>query len=66
MDYTKYLDCEDCKESGLYCHLHRKEVEHELKKQELKNILSIKNTILAAYKKHIRNLLDSYNYWKTI
>ncbi len=27
IDYYKYLNCKDCKESGLYCPKHRTEVE---------------------------------------
>ena len=66
MDYTKYLDCKGCQDSGLYCHLHRKEAEHELKKQELQNVLQIKDAASPLYKKGLKNLLASYNYWDTI
>jgi len=35
IDYYKYLKCQACKDSGLYCPPHRKEVEEILKvKQE--------------------------------
>ncbi len=27
LDYYKYLNCKDCRESGLYCPKHRTEVE---------------------------------------
>ena len=51
MDYTKYLNCKDCQDSGLYYHIHRKEAGHELKKQELQNVLQIRDTASSLYKK---------------
>ncbi len=30
IDYTKYLNCQACKDSGLYCPKHRVEVENML------------------------------------
>ena len=33
IDYEKYLKCQDCKDSGLYCKKHRKEVEAILQEQ---------------------------------
>ena len=35
IDFYKYLNCPDCKEVGLYCKIHRIEVENILN-QELK------------------------------
>jgi len=37
IDYYKYLKCPKCKESGLYCNVHRKEVEIILEKDEQVN-----------------------------
>lgn len=34
IDYYKYLKCPYCKESGLYCSAHRKEVEKILEKEQ--------------------------------
>ncbi len=31
IDFSKYLDCPDCKDSGIYCDEHRSEVEKILK-----------------------------------
>ena len=31
IDFRKYLNCPDCKESGIYCSAHRIEVEKILK-----------------------------------
>jgi len=30
IDFTKYLNCKNCRESGLYCDVHRAEVERIL------------------------------------
>ena len=62
MDYTKYLNCEYCKEYGLYCKKHRIEVEKELKKKEMQKMLQITNRS-QEYKESIKNLLESYNAW---
>jgi len=35
IDYYKYLKCPKCKESGLYCYPHRKEVDKILEKEEI-------------------------------
>jgi hypothetical protein len=32
IDFYKYLNCKDCKKSGLYCLKHRAEVEQLLEK----------------------------------
>ena len=61
MDYTKYLNCHNCKDSGLYCKRHRKEVELKLKKQELQDILE--TNVRSLSKRHIVNLLKSYVIW---
>ncbi|MCE2505577.1 MAG: hypothetical protein J4F36_03695 [Nitrosopumilaceae archaeon] len=34
IDYYKYLKCPKCKESGLYCITHRKEVEQILENEQ--------------------------------
>ena len=34
IDYYKYLKCPDCKESGMYCTIHKKEVDEILEKDE--------------------------------
>ena len=60
IDYTKYLCCKNCQDSGLYCKEHRKEVETELKKQTIKNVLELKTHRLVIYKKLIEHLLDLY------
>ena len=33
IDFEKYLKCQDCKDSGLYCKKHREEVEKILEEQ---------------------------------
>ncbi|WP_316505849.1 hypothetical protein [Nitrosopumilus sp.] len=63
MNYTKYLNCNDCKKSGLYCVPHRKEIEMKLKRQELLKTLQIRDVQSPLYKKSIRNLLESYVQW---
>lgn len=30
VDFYKYLNCPDCREAGLYCPEHKKEVEEQL------------------------------------
>ena len=30
IDFSKYLECQDCKATGLYCPTHREEVEKKL------------------------------------
>jgi hypothetical protein len=34
IDFSKYLDCPDCKDSGVYCDEHRIEVEKILKEND--------------------------------
>ena len=63
MDYTKYLDCNDCREVGLYCLKHRREIELKLKKQELQKILEIK--IKSLSKRDVSSLLWAYLIWNT-
>ncbi len=41
MDYTEYLNCCDCRDAGLYCKKHRREVKLKLKKQGLQKILEV-------------------------
>lgn len=61
IDYTKYLHCKDCQDAGLYCTEHRKEVETELKKQAIQDILELKSLRSEIYKKLLTHLLDLYN-----
>jgi len=63
MDYTKYLNCHDCKDVGLYCKKHRKEVELKLKKQELQKTLE--TNVGPLSKIHIVSLLKAYLIWNT-
>ncbi|MCV0391980.1 MAG: hypothetical protein K5790_01660 [Nitrosopumilus sp.] len=35
INYYKYLKCPKCKESGLYCAVHRNEVEQMLEKEQV-------------------------------
>ncbi|MCE9653414.1 MAG: hypothetical protein K8Q89_10245 [Nitrosarchaeum sp.] len=35
INYYKYLKCPDCKKSGLYCPVHRKEVEKILQEEQM-------------------------------
>ena len=62
--YSKYLKCSACKESGLYCKKHRKEVENDLRKQTIRKILKINNIQSERYKHMIQGLLESYDVWK--
>ncbi|WP_316504196.1 hypothetical protein [Nitrosopumilus sp.] len=64
MDYSKYLHCNACKESGLYCQKHRTEVESTLRKREIKKILQIRDSSSAQYNHAIKGLLESYDIWK--
>jgi len=66
MDYSKYLHCPDCRESGLYCNKHRREVETTLRKRELSKILKMKNYKSPQYVHAIKGLFESYEIWKTI
>ena len=59
MDYTKYLHCTACQESGLYCTKHRIEVETYLRKREIRKILRISNQP-EKYNHAIKGLLESY------
>jgi len=66
MDYSKYLHCLDCQESGLYCSKHRMEVEAALRKRELNKVLKMRNHRSPQYVHAIKGLLESYNIWKTV
>ncbi len=66
MDYSKYLRCHACQESGLYCTQHRTEVEANLRKREIQKVLQIQNPHSDQYKHAIKGLLESYDVWKTI
>ena len=61
MEYAKYLNCNNCKEVGLYCLKHRREMELKLKKRELRQTLEIK--IKSLSKRDISNLLEAYIIW---
>ncbi|WP_420545533.1 hypothetical protein [Nitrosopumilus sp.] len=63
MDYSKYLQCPDCQESGLYCVKHRREVEANLRKREISKVLKIRNIGSPQYVHAIRGLLESYSVW---
>jgi len=63
MDYTKYLNCHDCRYAGLYCKKHRREVELKLKKQELQKVLEIDTKLSSLSKRHIVSLLEAYLIW---
>ncbi len=65
MDYTKYLNCRKCKDGGLYCKKHRREVEIKLKKQELQKALEINGKLSSLSKRDIVNLLEAYLIWNT-
>ena len=65
MEYSKYLHCNACQESGLYCSKHRIEVEAHLRKREIKKILKMNDYNSAKYNHAIRGLLESYAIWKT-
>ena len=65
-DYSKYLHCQDCQESGLYCSKHRIEVEAGLRKRELNKVLKMSNYRSPQYVHAIKGLLESYDVWKTI
>jgi len=66
MDYSKYLQCPDCQESGLYCSKHRREVESVLRMRELNKILKMRDYRSPQYFHAIKGLLESYDVWKTI
>jgi Pyruvate/2-oxoacid:ferredoxin oxidoreductase delta subunit len=66
MDYSKYLHCHACQESGLYCPKHRIEVGITLRKQEIRKILQICDHQSLQYRHAIKGLLESYDIWKTI
>ena len=59
MNYTKYLHCTACQDSGLYCPEHRIEVETYLRKREIKKILQIRNQP-EQYNHAIKGLLQTY------
>jgi hypothetical protein len=65
MDYSKYLNCPRCHESGLYCPKHRIEVESSLRKREIRKILKIRDLNSTQYRHAIRGLLQSYDVWTT-
>jgi len=65
-DYSKYLHCQDCQESGLYCIKHRIEVEATLHKRELNKVLKMSDPRSPQYFHAIKGLLESYNVWKTV
>ena len=65
MNYSKYLRCHECKDSGLYCTEHRIEVETNLRKREIRKILQIRDQP-AQYSHAIKGLLESYDIWKTV
>ncbi len=65
MDYTKYLNCRNCKDVGLYCKKHKREVEIKLKKQELQKALEIDTKLSSLSKRDIVNLLEAYLIWNT-
>ncbi|MDH5569704.1 MAG: hypothetical protein OEX98_07955 [Nitrosopumilus sp.] len=64
MDYSKYLHCPNCQESGLYCSKHRREVEAALRKRELNKVLKMKGYRSSQYFHTIKGLLESYEIWK--
>ncbi|MDH3502640.1 MAG: hypothetical protein OEL69_09105 [Nitrosopumilus sp.] len=64
MDYSKYLHCHACQESGLYCAKHRIEVETNLRKREIRKILQIRDCNSIQFNYAIKGLLKSYNAWK--
>ena len=66
MDYSKYLQCSECQEAGLYCKVHRIEVERELRAREIRKILKIKDHKSAQYAHALKGLPESYDIWKTI
>ena len=61
MDYAKYLNCHNCRDTGLYCKKHRREVELKLKKQELQKILE--TNVGSLSKRRIVSLLEAYMIW---
>jgi len=65
-DYSKYLHCPDCQESGLYCSKHRIEVEAALRKRELNKVLKMRNHRSPQYVYAIKELLESYDVWNTV
>ena len=64
VNYTKYLNCIECQEAGLYCVKHRIEVERNLRKREIRKTLQIKDQQSNQYKHAIKGLLESYDIWK--
>jgi len=66
MDYSKYLACHACQDSGLYCTEHRIEVEANLRKREIGKILQIPRSESSQYNHAIKGLLESYDIWKII
>ena len=60
------MQCLDCQESGLYCSKHRKEVESTLRTRKLNKILKMNNHRSPQYVHAIKELLESYDVWKTI
>ena len=66
MDYSKYLQCQDCQESGLYCSKHRREVKSILRRRELNKILKMSDYRSPQYFHAIKGLLESYDMWKAI
>ena len=66
MDYSKYLQCHDCQESGLYCIKHRVDVEAGLRKRELNKILKMSNYRSPQYVHAIKGLLESYDIWNVV
>ena len=64
MDYSKYLNCPDCRLEELYCKRHRIEVESNLHRIEIKNMLGIQNFRSKEYFESLRDLQKSYEVWK--
>lgn len=64
MDYFKYLNCQECQEIGLYCKPHRIEVESDLHKMEMKNILQMQDHQSTEYVNALKELIKSYEVWK--
>ena len=66
MDYSKYLNCSNCKKSGLYCKEHRREVEILLRKREIQKLLKLPSHQSAEYRHGLKGLLNSYDLWNSI
>ena len=60
MDYSKYIHCPDCIESGLYCPRHQIEIERILRQREIKKLLKLKDHKSDQYRHAIMGLLESY------